>query len=170
MSVACYRMRSFKPYMSLNTLKILYFSHFNSIINYGLPVWSNIPHSIKIFRMQDYQLFSDLLSPFSFFPAISFSALPSLLRYFASYPSLPRFSTERLHPPPNFSVTVMLIVLIPFLFQFFLYSSQHYYVPSSPGSARYHGVTTDYDIYTLLFFISCCYLLPSVGRLAQSVL
>ena len=39
--VVCYVMRSIKPYMSLNTLRIVYYSNFNSIINYGLPFWSN---------------------------------------------------------------------------------------------------------------------------------
>jgi hypothetical protein len=38
--------------MSVNTLKTVYHSYFSSIINYGLPVWGNSPHSIKIFRMQ----------------------------------------------------------------------------------------------------------------------
>jgi hypothetical protein len=45
-------MRSIKPNMSLNTLKTVYHSYFNSITNYGLPFWGNSPHSIKIFRMQ----------------------------------------------------------------------------------------------------------------------
>ena len=38
--------------MSLNTLKTIYYSYFNAVINYGLPFWGNSPHSIKIFKMQ----------------------------------------------------------------------------------------------------------------------
>lgn len=52
LSSACYIMRSIKQIMSYNTLKTVYYSYFNAIINYGLPFWGNSPHAIKIFRMQ----------------------------------------------------------------------------------------------------------------------
>jgi hypothetical protein len=52
LSSACYVMRSVKPIMPINTLKTVYFSHFNAIIPYGLPFWGNSPHSTKIFKMQ----------------------------------------------------------------------------------------------------------------------
>jgi hypothetical protein len=52
LSSACYIMRSIKSYMSLNTLKTIYYSYFKTIINYGLQFWGNSPHSLKIFRMQ----------------------------------------------------------------------------------------------------------------------
>jgi hypothetical protein len=51
-SAVCYIMRSIKPYTSLNTLKIVYYSYFNSTINYRLPFWGNSPPSIKICIMQ----------------------------------------------------------------------------------------------------------------------
>ena len=51
LSSARYMMRSIKPFMSLNTLKTVYYSYFNAIISYGLPFWGNSPHAIKIFRM-----------------------------------------------------------------------------------------------------------------------
>jgi hypothetical protein len=54
LSSACYIIRSIKPFVSLNTLKTIYYSYFNSIINYGLPFWGNSPHSIKIFKMQKW--------------------------------------------------------------------------------------------------------------------
>ena len=38
--------------MSVNTLKTIYYSYFNTIISYGLPFWGNSPHSVKIFRIQ----------------------------------------------------------------------------------------------------------------------
>jgi hypothetical protein len=52
LNAVCYAMRIIKPYTSLEMLKIVYYSNFNSIINYGLPFWGTSPHSKKIFRMQ----------------------------------------------------------------------------------------------------------------------
>jgi hypothetical protein len=46
----CYIMRSIKPFMSLNTLKHIYYSYFNAILNYGLPFWGNSPNSIIKFK------------------------------------------------------------------------------------------------------------------------
>ena len=37
LSSACYIMRNIKPFMSLNTLKTIYYSYFKTIICYGLP-------------------------------------------------------------------------------------------------------------------------------------
>jgi hypothetical protein len=42
LSSACYAMRSIKTVMSLNTLKTIYYSSFNAIISYGLPVWGEL--------------------------------------------------------------------------------------------------------------------------------
>jgi hypothetical protein len=44
--------RIIKPYISLEMLKVVYYSNFNSIINYVLPFWSTSPHSKIIFWMQ----------------------------------------------------------------------------------------------------------------------
>jgi hypothetical protein len=52
-SAACYIMRSVKPWLSLNTLKIVYYTYFNSVIHDYLPFWVNSAHSIHIFRMQN---------------------------------------------------------------------------------------------------------------------
>jgi hypothetical protein len=52
LSSACYIMRSIRSYMSLNVLKTIYYSYFNTIMSYGLIFWGNSPHSLKIFRMQ----------------------------------------------------------------------------------------------------------------------
>jgi hypothetical protein len=41
MSSACYIMGSTKPFMSLNTLKTIFYSYFNAIVSYGLPYWGN---------------------------------------------------------------------------------------------------------------------------------
>ena len=53
LSSACYIMNSIKPFKSLSTLKTIYCSYFNVILNYGLPFCGNPPHSTKIFSMQE---------------------------------------------------------------------------------------------------------------------
>ena len=52
LSMACYAMRIIKPYMSLESLKIVYHCTFNSVINYGLPFWGISPHCKHIFMLQ----------------------------------------------------------------------------------------------------------------------
>ena len=49
LSSACYAMRSVKPYVTINTLKMIYYSYFHSVMTYGLLFWRNPPDSIKIF-------------------------------------------------------------------------------------------------------------------------
>ena len=52
LSWACYAMRSVKPYVTINTLKMIYYSYFHFVMTYGLLFWRNSPDSIKIFRLQ----------------------------------------------------------------------------------------------------------------------
>jgi hypothetical protein len=52
LSMACQAMRIIKPYMSLESLKLVYHCSFKSIINSGLPFWGISPHSKQIFIMQ----------------------------------------------------------------------------------------------------------------------
>ena len=52
LSSACSAMRLVKPYLSINTLKMIYCSYFHSVMNYGLLFWLNSSDSIKIFRLQ----------------------------------------------------------------------------------------------------------------------
>jgi hypothetical protein len=52
LSSACYAVRSVKPYVTLNTLKMIYHSYFHSVMTYGLLFWGSSPDSIKIFRLQ----------------------------------------------------------------------------------------------------------------------
>jgi hypothetical protein len=52
LSSACYAMISIKPYVTINTLKMIYYSYFHSIMTYGLLFWGNSPDSITIFRLQ----------------------------------------------------------------------------------------------------------------------
>jgi hypothetical protein len=52
LSAACYAMRIIKPYVSLESLKVVYYSNLNSVMNYGLLFWGISSHNKKIFRMQ----------------------------------------------------------------------------------------------------------------------
>jgi hypothetical protein len=49
---ACYMIRNIKPFMSVNTLKIVFCSYFHSVMNFGLIFWGNLPHAEMVFRMQ----------------------------------------------------------------------------------------------------------------------
>jgi len=54
-SSACYVMRLVKPYVRANTLKMIYYSYFQSIMAYGLILCGkseNSPDRIKIVRLQ----------------------------------------------------------------------------------------------------------------------
>ena len=39
LNLACYVMRLVKPYVTANTLKVIYYSYFHSIMTYGLTLW-----------------------------------------------------------------------------------------------------------------------------------
>jgi hypothetical protein len=52
LSSACYVMRRVKPYVSHNTLKIIYYYYIYSVMNYGLLFWESSTESIKIFKLQ----------------------------------------------------------------------------------------------------------------------
>jgi hypothetical protein len=52
LSAACYTMRSVKPLMSLESLKIVYYAYFHSIMSYGLIFWGNSSHSSNIFKIK----------------------------------------------------------------------------------------------------------------------
>jgi hypothetical protein len=48
---ACFLMRVIKPFMSTETLKIVYYSYFHSLMTYGIIFWGN-SFSMQIFRTQ----------------------------------------------------------------------------------------------------------------------
>ena len=52
LSTACYAMWSVKPYVSLNTLKMTYYSYFHSVMTYGLLFSGHSSKCIKIFRLK----------------------------------------------------------------------------------------------------------------------
>jgi len=45
-------MRVVRPFLSLESLKLIYYSYFHSIFTYGIIFWGNTPLSNVIFRMQ----------------------------------------------------------------------------------------------------------------------
>jgi hypothetical protein len=52
LSSACYAIRAIKLYMSQETLRMIYFSYFHSVMTYGIIFWGNSPFNILIFRLQ----------------------------------------------------------------------------------------------------------------------
>jgi hypothetical protein len=48
----CYSMRVIKPIMPTVTLKMVYYSYFHSLLNYGIIFWGSTSSSVHIFRIQ----------------------------------------------------------------------------------------------------------------------
>jgi len=51
LSTTCYLIQNIKPYLSISTLKIIYYSPFRSIVSYGIIFWGNSSHSSVMFTM-----------------------------------------------------------------------------------------------------------------------
>jgi len=49
---ACYAIRAKKPFMSLDVLKMIYFSYVHSVMSYGIIFWGNSHHCDSIFKIQ----------------------------------------------------------------------------------------------------------------------
>jgi hypothetical protein len=49
--VACYAIRTVKPYMCQENLKSVFWPYSNSLITYGIIFWGNSSHSIHVFRL-----------------------------------------------------------------------------------------------------------------------
>jgi hypothetical protein len=52
LSAATFAMRIVQPFLSLDFLKLIYYSYFHSILTYRIIFWGNTPNSNVIFRMQ----------------------------------------------------------------------------------------------------------------------
>ena len=50
---ACFAMRSVKLFVFQQMLKVIYYSHFHSIISYGIIFWGHSSPSIRVFRLQN---------------------------------------------------------------------------------------------------------------------
>jgi hypothetical protein len=46
-------MRSIKLLVSQQMLKAVYYSHFYTIISYGLMFWGNSAHGARVFRLEE---------------------------------------------------------------------------------------------------------------------
>jgi len=52
LSAATFAMRVVQPFVSLDSLKFIYYSYFHSVLTYGIIFWGNTPLSNIIFRIQ----------------------------------------------------------------------------------------------------------------------
>jgi hypothetical protein len=52
LSSASYTMRSVKPFVTQTTFRMIYYTYFDSVMNYGLLFWGHSSDGAKIFRLQ----------------------------------------------------------------------------------------------------------------------
>jgi len=54
MNKACYAIRLLKPFLTMNTLRMIYFSYAHSVLSYGIIFWGNshTHHTNSIFKIQ----------------------------------------------------------------------------------------------------------------------
>jgi len=52
LSAATFAVRTVRSLLSLDSLKLIYYSYFHSILNYGIIFWGNTHYSNAIFKMQ----------------------------------------------------------------------------------------------------------------------
>jgi hypothetical protein len=52
LSSTCFAVRAIKPFLSQESLKMVYFSYFHSIMTYGLVFWGSSYHNNTIFKLQ----------------------------------------------------------------------------------------------------------------------
>jgi hypothetical protein len=52
LSSACFAVRAVKPFLALESLKMVYFSYFHSIMSYGLVFWGSSYHSNTVFKLK----------------------------------------------------------------------------------------------------------------------
>jgi hypothetical protein len=52
----CFAISSVKPFMSLEVMRLIYFSYFHSILSNGIIFWGNSVHSKYIFKIQKWTI------------------------------------------------------------------------------------------------------------------
>jgi len=52
LSSVTFAIRTVKPFLSQDSLKMIYYSYFHSIMTYGIIFWGNSHYSNTIFRLQ----------------------------------------------------------------------------------------------------------------------
>jgi hypothetical protein len=50
--LACFTIRAVKPFLSQESLRMVYFSYFHSILTYELVFWNNSYHSNRVFKLK----------------------------------------------------------------------------------------------------------------------
>jgi hypothetical protein len=57
LSKACYAVRTLRPFVSHESLRMIYYSYFHTVMSNGIIFWGNSVHSINIFKLQkkDYK-------------------------------------------------------------------------------------------------------------------
>jgi hypothetical protein len=53
LSSACYAIRAVKPYVNQETLLMVYYAYFHSVIRYGVIFWGNSSYPNHIFRTKE---------------------------------------------------------------------------------------------------------------------
>jgi hypothetical protein len=53
LSSACFAVRVVKSFLYQESLRMVYFSYFHSILTYGLILWGNSYHSNTVFKLQE---------------------------------------------------------------------------------------------------------------------
>jgi hypothetical protein len=51
LSKACYADRSLRPFVSHESLRMIYYLYFHTLMSYGILFWGNSAHSINIFEL-----------------------------------------------------------------------------------------------------------------------
>jgi exonuclease III len=49
---ACFAVRAIRPFISLDSIKMVYYSYVHSILEYGIIFWGSAPLSVNIFKIQ----------------------------------------------------------------------------------------------------------------------
>jgi hypothetical protein len=52
LSKECYAIRSLRPLVSTEALRMIYYSYFHAVMSFGMIFWGNSPHSNNIFKIQ----------------------------------------------------------------------------------------------------------------------
>jgi hypothetical protein len=52
LTTICYMLRAVKPYLSISSLKMIYYSLFHSVLSYGIIFWGHSPSTQRLFVLQ----------------------------------------------------------------------------------------------------------------------
>ena len=52
LSASCFSIRSLIHTLNLDTVRIVYFAYFHSVLRYGVIFWGNSTHAHQVFKLQ----------------------------------------------------------------------------------------------------------------------